>query len=87
MVYTKVKKFFQSYIVGLGNRQAFSQTMTAGCPKGMFSHKIIRDYVNFLVFLPKWAFIGWLKTLMAKTRKTEYLTPYKTSNLMLLLEL
>ena len=44
MVYTKVKKFFQSYIVGLGNRQAFSQTMTAGCPKGMFSHKIIRDF-------------------------------------------
>ena len=34
--------------------QAFSQTLKTGCPKGMFSHRIIRDYLNFfLVILPK----------------------------------
>ena len=33
--------------------QAFSQTLKTGLAEGMFSHKITRDYVNFLTFLPK----------------------------------
>ena len=48
-------------------KQAFSQTLKTGCPEGMFSHKIIRDKGMFLIFLPKWASIGQLDTILAKT--------------------
>ena len=48
-------------------QQAFNQTLKTGLPEGMFFHKIIRVSEFSLYFFQKWASIGRLDTLLAKT--------------------
>ena len=49
-------------------KQAFSQTLKTGHPEGMLSHKIFKRLSELsLYFFQKWAFIGCLDTLLAKT--------------------
>ena len=43
----KKVRFYYSLLWESCGKQAFSQTLKAGHTEGMFSHKIIRDQVNF----------------------------------------
>ena len=58
----------QSVVAGYNQaKQTFSQTLKTGPPEGMFSR--LSEFS--LYFFQKWASIGWLNTLLAKTLRPD----------------